>query len=515
MALYAFDGTWNRRDSKDGVEESNPAFRRDTDETNVHRFAEFFGQDRTEYLEGVGTRFSKIGAAIGGGFGAGGRHRLRRMYLALCKRYHEGDHDIDVIGFSRGAALAVHFTNVIARYGIVDPGGPRHLGYHRYEGLGWTFGFPKLTDTTPDAVPVRFLGLWDTVATFGVPVGPLRNKSPEWWVHSLPPNVTHGFHAMALDEVRSTFELVRPKEASANQIYELWFRGVHSNVGGSYHDRGLSDIALAWMMEMYLWTLDYEGATGKASDDFVHALRMIGPERSAAPATWSGRSLEALVPDPDGELGLPFARDREAWRPLPDGAKVHHSAALRTKNLVIDHYQANRRLLRRVPPDTIRVFDPPIFYKDTPEQAARRVGEEAFGNLPVRTAPWCSVRKAFPVRSDEWWAPAPRLEARREELVINFSKTSFVDVAAAWLQSGKPPAATLRVPDLTDANGKAVDKLEAAAWIVDTLLFLETYVPALRDYRPYPPPPAVTPGGTEGPPPDDRRLYRRPDPDPQ
>jgi type VI secretion system (T6SS) phospholipase Tle1-like effector len=63
---------------------------------------------------------------------------------------------------------------------------------------------------------------------------------------------------MSLDEVRATFALVRPErdDLDEERHYEVWFRGVHSNVGGGYTDRSLSDIALAWMMEMYLWTLD-------------------------------------------------------------------------------------------------------------------------------------------------------------------------------------------------------------------------------------------------------------------
>jgi hypothetical protein len=512
MALYAFDGTWNRRDAKSAVEASNRVFRRDTEETNVHRFAEFFGVDRTEYLEGVGTRFRRLGAIFGGTFGAGGRYRLRRMFMALCKRYHAGDRDIDIVGFSRGAALAIHFTNLIERYGVPDPAGPRHLGWHYYEGLGLTFRFPKLPGTPPAPVPIRFLGVWDAVATFGVPVGPFRNKSSRWWVTKLPQNVARSFHAMALDEVRATFELVRPSEAFQDQQYELWFRGAHSNVGGSYPDRGLSDIALAWMMEMYLWTLDFEQSASVAPDDFIHALRMISPERLLPPKSWDGTSLEELLPDPDGELGLPLAADRAKWRPLPAAAKVHHSAFERTPNLILDHYSANRRLLRRIPPDAIAVYDPPLFYSDTPEQAAARVASAAFGNIPVRAAPWCAVCNAWPVRGDGWWAPAPRLDAQRKELDVNFSKETFVAVATVWLQAGKPDVARFRLPQgihMTDCDGDEVDRQLATKWTVDVLKFLEMHVPALREYRPYPPP---QPPAAEETPPDDRRRHRRPDP---
>ncbi len=105
------------------------AVQRDTVETNVHRFKEFYGADKAEYLEGVGTRFSLLGRLVGGAFGAGGRHRIRRMYRALTKRYFEGDTEIDIVGFSRGAALSVHFANVLFRHGLRNPKNRRHLAW--------------------------------------------------------------------------------------------------------------------------------------------------------------------------------------------------------------------------------------------------------------------------------------------------------------------------------------------------------------------------------------------------
>jgi hypothetical protein len=512
MALYAFDGTLNRRDSKAAIEAvqspkwgQDAAHRRDTTETNVHRFREFFGTARTEYLQGVGTRFHLIGKALGGIFGVGGRYRLRRMYLALCARYHGGDHDIDVVGFSRGAALAIHFTHVIERYGVPDPLGPRHRGFRHYAGLGWTFRFPKLA---PPAAPitVRFLGLWDTVATFGVPIRPFRNRSKRWWITTIPGNVLRSFHAMALDEVRTTFALVRPTPARTDQHYEVWFRGAHSNIGGSYPDRGLSDIALAWMMEMYLWTLDFEKQSiASVGDDFVDALRMIGPERLPTPKHWAGTSLETVEPDADGELGLPAAVRRSAWREIPESALFHHSVQRRTKNLISDHYRANRRLLRQIPGDARPVYDPPFFYSETPQQAGERVAAEAFGNIPVRAAAWFRVRDAYPVRSDDWLAPAPQLNSRREDLTVNCSRNTFMRVATAWLQAGKPAAAALDLRDpLTDFDGNVIDTRDAAAWIVEVLRLLELYVPELRDYQPYPPRPPTS-AGTAAPPPGDQQ----------
>jgi uncharacterized protein (DUF2235 family) len=244
MAVYAFDGTWNFRDLKDAILTVQPSqygadasFRRDTAETNVHRFREFVGQTRCEYIQGIGTRFSVLGRLIGGAFGAGARWRVRKMYRRLCERYHvDGDRDIDIIGFSRGAATAVHFANVIHAYGIRNPRGPRHLAWHYDQLLGWSWRAPT-AKAQPDgpAPAIRFLGLWDAVASIGIPIGPFRNRpTKRWRVATIPANVRRSFHAMALDEVRATFALIRAKRDDGNDDlhYELWFRGVHSNIGG-------------------------------------------------------------------------------------------------------------------------------------------------------------------------------------------------------------------------------------------------------------------------------------------
>lgn len=483
MALYAFDGTLNWRDTKAAA----VSVRRDTTETNVHRFCEFLGIKRTKYLQGVGTRFHLMGRFLGGAFGFGARYRLRRMFLALAARYNEGDEEIDIIGFSRGAALAIHFANVIDRYGVPIKDGGRHLGFHYYEGLGLTFFFPKLETKTTRPAAIRFLGLWDAVATFGIPVRPFRNKSPKWWVRTLPENVGRTFHALALDEVRTTYELVRATYANKDdeRLYELWFRGVHSNIGGSYPDRGLSDITLAWMMEMYLWMLDFDKQPKtNLSSDFTYALRMIGPERLPPPKSWEGTNLETLEPDPDGELGLPFAISRSAWRRLPEAPQIHHSAFLRTKNMLLDHYRANRRLLRRIPPDAMPEYDPPFFYRETPRQVIERIAKEAFGNIPVRASEWFTVGGAYPVRSNLWLASAAALTTVREELVRNYSLETFTRVAVAWLEAARPDPKTLVFEkDLLDFDGTKVDSLEAAIWIVEVLKALEYYVPNLRENR--------------------------------
>ena len=95
MALYAFDGTWNSATLDDNVEQAN--------ETNVANFSEAYTGPKW-YVSGPGTRFGDVGRVIGGAFGAGGLERVKEAYKQLYTNWAQGDHIIDIIGFSRGAA---------------------------------------------------------------------------------------------------------------------------------------------------------------------------------------------------------------------------------------------------------------------------------------------------------------------------------------------------------------------------------------------------------------------------
>jgi hypothetical protein len=521
MAVYAFDGTWNVRDLKDAILSVQPSqygadasSRRDTVETNVHRFREFVGADRCEYLQGVGTRFGFVGRLVGGAFGVGAKSRVRWMYRRLCERYHGGDTDIDLIGFSRGAATAVHFANVIATRGISRPDGPKYLAWH-YDGLlGWSWRMPKppVAPSVDHAPPIRFLGLFDTVASIGIPLGRLRNRpTRRWKVTTIPGNVLHDFHAMALDEVRATFALIRPTrvDQDPDRHYELWFRGVHSNIGGGYADRGLSDIALAWMMEMYLWTLDQECDQIDIPPSFAAALTRLFPRalparrpkavqeeaasdtaspaaaatQTAAPnaAAQESGDLETLEPDADGELARPSERHSQAWRAMPANALIHHSVARRTKNLLLDYHRANRRLLRPLPGDARLVYDPPYFNQPTPREEVEAIVLEAFYRLPVRAESWFQVNGKSVIRSDDWFG----IGDRRRNVTQAISRQVFVDVCSDWLFAGCPDIATFTLPpEIEDYNGNKITTVsDTVQWLLAVLVALEPFLPSLRAYR--------------------------------
>jgi uncharacterized protein (DUF2235 family) len=208
MALYAFDGTWNKDQEVD---------ERDT---NVRKFFELSDEreDKKLYVAGIGTRFGFLGRVVGGGFGAGGRNRVNAAYDHLQDTWRPGE-PIDVVGFSRGSAVALDFVNRIAE--------------RRHER-----GAPQ--------PPIRFMGLFDTVAAFGLPNVGLVEEIDLNIGHDLRlprGGVQHCFHALALDECREAFGVTR-----LNGAHEVWFRGCHSDVGGGNGNTKLSMVALRWML---------------------------------------------------------------------------------------------------------------------------------------------------------------------------------------------------------------------------------------------------------------------------
>lgn len=216
MALYAFDGTGN--DDKDDTEAGG------FDSNVLHFFRAFrdsgkdFARSRETgslYLKGIGRRAeTHTGEVVSQAFGLGGHLRVGLMLDRLAVNCAAGDAVVDVIGFSRGAALAVSFANEVARR------------------------FPTLS--------IRFMGLWDMVGEFGLP-GEFVNAGHDL---RMPKNTRSCYHAMALDERRSVFHLSRLRQARRlvdTNPTEAWFRGVHSDVGGGNGNFGLNWISLDWM----------------------------------------------------------------------------------------------------------------------------------------------------------------------------------------------------------------------------------------------------------------------------
>ncbi len=127
-------------------------------------------------------------------------------------------------------------------------------------------------------IAVHFLGCFDTVAALGLPFPRLRaltDRIPGMY-HSfhdlrLSENVTHACHALALDEERRAFlpELWKPHPFQHS--HQVWFSGVHTDIGGGYLENGLSEVTLSWMLRMghAAGLLLAKGAGGRAGVPIV------------------------------------------------------------------------------------------------------------------------------------------------------------------------------------------------------------------------------------------------------
>lgn len=270
MALYAFDGTWN---------EDEDASERDT---NVVRFRNLY-EGPVEYREGVGTRFGTVGRLLGGVFGIGGRSRIEEMYDAARKNWEMGDRVFDIIGFSRGAALAVHFANVLAKEGL------------------------RLSNERSERPEIRFLGLWDIVGAFGIPIDLIikfQHINLGWTIDRVPDSVRHCVHAMALDERRESFRVTRLNAGHANpRIEEVWFRGVHSDVGGGNGNILRNNIALHWLL--------------------------LKAHASGLPVTKEQMDLLAAETDPLASISENKDPQRDERRPTQPGDLFHPTAVAR------------------------------------------------------------------------------------------------------------------------------------------------------------------------------------------
>jgi uncharacterized protein (DUF2235 family) len=255
--VLCFDGTWNRP-----ADEALPAA--EQIETNVSRFYKAVSDTGSNairqvkwYDEGVGTHW--FDRFLGGGLGAGLEFNIIEGYKFLASQYEDGD-EVYVLGFSRGAYTARSLVGMIRNCGLIDKG---LVGLK----VGIAYGIYRTRDDGPDSrtarlfrsmfakeVPIKFLGVWDTVGALGIPLDLLQTANMKFYEFhdtTLSGIVQNAYHAIAIDEHRQDYDacLWDPREKPRQNFEQRWFVGAHCDIGGGYLDRRLSDIPLGWMGE--------------------------------------------------------------------------------------------------------------------------------------------------------------------------------------------------------------------------------------------------------------------------
>ena len=194
-----------------------------------------------EYEEG-GTLRATGDQATGHGL----QKNVEDAYRYLMACYEPGDR-VFLIGFSRGAFTARSVAGMLHKCGLLrrDAGNLVEYAAKVYNTEGNDAIAKEFRSAFGRDCPVHFVGVWDTVESL------VLNAGKRFHDATLNPKVAHGYHALAIDEKRRDFppslwdeQAVQPGQT----LEQVWFAGVHSDVGGWYDERGLSNIALHWML---------------------------------------------------------------------------------------------------------------------------------------------------------------------------------------------------------------------------------------------------------------------------
>src|SRR5665213_1938578 len=278
-------------------------------ESNVWRLYEALDQSRPDqiahYIKGVGTSGFKPFAVLDLATGIGVPSNVRKLYEFICWNWRPRD-EIYMFGFSRGSFTIRTLIGLMHHEGLI----PAQIGdeavthaemrrnvmgawrSYRSKTIPWWKTFPTVwlarsvrnvvlgvihlagrlllgrrlyfeiareTSTQRRCrVPIKFAGLFDTVEAFGVPIEEFRSAI-DWAIwpisfrnSTLSESVTRACHALSLDDERTAFHPLRIDRKTAKdraRIKEVWFAGVHSDVGGGYPEDDLALVPLNWMAE--------------------------------------------------------------------------------------------------------------------------------------------------------------------------------------------------------------------------------------------------------------------------
>ncbi len=235
--IICFDGTSN--DPKDAKQKKNLKMElKDSSLSNIYKLHLLLGGDPNKekqhidgqkclYYSGVGTYGNKLLQCFNAGLALPNMDVKKIMNKAtdnLADIYDQGD-EVFVFGFSRGAAIARRFAAKVNE----------DIKKRKNKDLG---------------IRIRFLGVFDTVASVGLP-NLDDDKKPISDVKfencTIADTVDETLHMVSIDEKRTAF--MPTLMAYEPKVTEIWFSGAHSDVGGGYRYDGLSDVVLSFLVD--------------------------------------------------------------------------------------------------------------------------------------------------------------------------------------------------------------------------------------------------------------------------
>lgn len=316
------------------------------------------------YDDGVGTSTLRPLVILGGALGFGLKRNVKQLYTFLCRNYEQGD-GIYACGFSRGAFTIRVLVGLISTQGVI-PGRDMHPDELRRQvnaayaadrkdyktSWGHWRKQSAATATNPDrkipsgrlAAQITFLGLWDTVDAYGLPIDELKRGLDYWLLglsfpdQDLSPIVKRACHALALDDERRTFhpvlwnervekDLVARGLVEKDRISQVWFAGMHSNVGGGYPKDALAHVSLNWMINEATKTgLKLDPLAIAQFKHLENAHADMGNSRSGPAAYYRY--------DPRRVSNLCNDNYNKVWIDKP---KIHHSVLDRIQTRYVDY----------------------------------------------------------------------------------------------------------------------------------------------------------------------------------
>lgn len=321
LLLFAFDGTGNQDygippNQHSNVVKFRTAYRKDPNEPSFPDVTQWKGQNvgfgralveqNVFYISGADTRdqYSGIeGGSTDGGTGLSIIKRVDKMveylhsyfehieknYTNTNKPKQEININLDIVGFSRGAASARMFASKVNnimnngswyRYSQVPVQGG---AFNRTE-TKWKYTHNWLKQQCNVKFNFNFMGLWDTVPSYGATItDDSKELAGKGYAIIVSSKWNKVVHAVAANEHRSGFAVrsifndqnqAKTYANSTNRI-ERGFLGAHSDIGGGYKSGDLSDLSLLWIMKHFNKTRDgnYLGISDsykKISNPIVH-----------------------------------------------------------------------------------------------------------------------------------------------------------------------------------------------------------------------------------------------------
>ncbi len=287
----------------------------------------------------------------GSAFGAGLTRNVSEAYEYLMNIYQDGD-KVFLFGFSRGAYTVRVLAGLLHKCGLLDAGSENLIPYAIQL---FKKAKNKENDRIADAFKEtfskecrpHFMGVWDTVSSVGWIYDPVTFPFTY-----RDPDITTIRHAVALDERRAFFrQNLFANDVQGQDCLQVWFAGVHSDIGGGYPEResSLSKIPLKWMV-------DEAKAAGMAIDQAKYDEVVLGMSRSSTASAfvapdaagpihnelrgwwWIGELLpRRFTAWGDGERKLKWRIPLGRPRIVPRGSVIHPSVEERISK--VDGYR--------------------------------------------------------------------------------------------------------------------------------------------------------------------------------